>query len=126
MTGQAACGPNADDQYCARYWELSAEVGRLRSECDYPELAADRDRLRELLDEVGTLAANAPEDDAFAVCEDIAMRIAAIDVPDDGRHPDGCRCQFCLEDIRDAERDDVSVDIGSPEDGDLDDCEPTL
>lgn len=78
------CGPNADDRYCARYWELSAEV----------------DRLRELLDEVGTLAANAPEDDAFAVCEDIAMRIAAIDVPDDGRHPDGCACQFCQEDER--------------------------
>lgn len=43
------------------------------------ELAA----LRELLDEIGTLAANAPEDgDAFGVCEQIAMRIAAVDVPD--------------------------------------------
>jgi hypothetical protein len=24
------CGPNADDRYCERYWELSAEVDRLR------------------------------------------------------------------------------------------------
>ena len=84
--------------------------------------AAEIMRLRELLDEIGTLAANAPEDDAFAVCEDIAMRIAAADVPDDGRHPDGCPCQFCREDEREererqdrqdrdeddrAERDDV-------------------
>lgn len=125
--GLLRCGPNGDDMYCPRYWELSAEVKRLRSQCDdYPELAADRDRLRQLLDEVGVLAANAPEDDAFAVCEDIAMRIAGIDAPDDGRHPDGCACQFCREDIREALADDVTVDVGSPEDGDYDDCEPAL
>ena len=119
------CGPNADDRYCERYWELSAERDRLRSECDdYPELTADRDRLRELLDEIGTLAANAPEDDAFAVCEDIAMRIAAHGVPDDGRHPDECPCQFCREDERE-ERDreelddDIDNTIPDTERGDL-------
>lgn len=46
----------------------------------------------------------------------------------DGRHPDGCTCQFCREDEADerARDDNDSVDIGSPEDGDYDDCEPTL
>ena len=44
-----------------------------------PEPAA----LRELLDEIGTMAANAPEDgDSFGLLETIAMRIAAVDVPD--------------------------------------------
>ncbi len=43
----------------------------------------ERDRYRELLDEVGVMAANAPEDgDSFGVLEQIAMRIAAVDVPD--------------------------------------------
>lgn len=54
---------------------------------DWPAILADvtqqRDDLRELLDQVGVLAANAPEDDgSFAVCEQIAMRIAAAGVPD--------------------------------------------
>jgi hypothetical protein len=41
------------------------------------------DHLRDLLDEIGTLAANAPEDgDSFGVLEEIAMQIAAVDVPD--------------------------------------------
>lgn len=70
------------------------------NEPNLAQVAAERDRLRVLLDEIGVLAANAPEDDAFSVCEDIAMRIAAADVPDDGRHPDGCTCQFCQEDER--------------------------
>jgi hypothetical protein len=44
-----------------------------------PELAD----LRDLLDEIGVMAANAPEDgDSFGVLEQIAMRIAAADVPD--------------------------------------------
>jgi len=44
------------------------------------------DERRELLDEIGTLAANAPEDgDSFAVLEDIAMRIAAHGVPEEGK-----------------------------------------
>ena len=125
VTAVLPCGPNADDRYCDRYWELSAEVDRLRSQCDdYPELTADRDRLRELLDEIGTLAANAPEDDAFAVCEDIAMRIAATGVPGDGRHPDGCTCQFCREgerEERDREEldDDTDNTIPDTERGDL-------
>ena len=48
---------------------------------------------------------------------------------DDGRHPDDCPCQFCDEDRREAaaqDDEDASADIGSPEDGDYDDCEPTL
>jgi hypothetical protein len=52
------------------------------------ELAA----LRELLNEIGVMAANAPEDgDSFGVLEQIAMRIAAVDVPDStplGEWPD--------------------------------------
>lgn len=43
------------------------------------EIIAERDRLRELLDEIGVMAANAPEDgDSFGVLEEIAMRIAAF------------------------------------------------
>lgn len=77
---------------------------------------------RELLGEIGVLAANAPEDgDSFGLLEEIAMRIAAMDVEDDGRHPDGCTCQFCREDEReerqraDREDDDSMADI-IPED----------
>lgn len=108
------CGPNADDRYCARYWEMSAEVDRLRAQCDdYPELVADRDRLRAELDDIGTICANAPEDgDSFGLLEELAMRIAAfgtVDEPDDGRHPDGCACQFCREDERE-ERDREELD----------------
>jgi len=45
-------------------------------------LEAEIARLRELLDEIGVMAANAPEDeDSFGVCEQIAMRVAAVDVP---------------------------------------------
>lgn len=75
---------------------------RLRLERDQArgQLAA----LRELLDEIGVMAANAPEDgDSFGLLEELAMRIAAfgtVDEPDDGRHPDGCACQFCREDER--------------------------
>lgn len=51
-----------------------------------PELTkvrAELDTLRELLDEIGVMAANAPEDgDSFGLLEQIAMRIAAVDVPD--------------------------------------------
>lgn len=41
------------------------------------------DALRGLLDEIGVMAANAPEDgDSFGLLEQIAWRIAAVDVPD--------------------------------------------
>jgi hypothetical protein len=44
---------------------------------------AEREKLRELLDEIGVMAANAPEDgDSFGVLEEITMRIAAVDLPD--------------------------------------------
>jgi hypothetical protein len=50
-----------------------------------PELAA----LRELLDEIGVMAANAPEDgDSFGLLEEIAMRIAAAGVPDEWPDPE--------------------------------------
>lgn len=44
--------------------------------------AAETQRLHELLDEIGVMAANAPEEgDSFGVLEQIAMRIATADVP---------------------------------------------
>lgn len=65
-------GPDADPETLAA---ARQEAGVLND-----RLAA----LRELLDEVGVLAANAPEDGdgAFTACEEIAMRIAAADVPE--------------------------------------------
>jgi hypothetical protein len=46
--------------------------------------APEADRYRGLLDEIGTIAANAPEDgDSFAVLERIAMMVAAVDVPEE-------------------------------------------
>ena len=45
---------------------------------------AEHRQLRELVDEIGVMAANAPEDgDSFAVCEEIAMRIAAHGIPEE-------------------------------------------
>jgi len=44
---------------------------------------AEADKYRELLDEIGVMAANAPEEgDSFGLLEEIAMMIAAADVPD--------------------------------------------
>jgi alkanesulfonate monooxygenase SsuD/methylene tetrahydromethanopterin reductase-like flavin-dependent oxidoreductase (luciferase family) len=46
----------------------------------FMQATEERDRLRELLDEIGVMAANAPEDgDSFELLEEIAMRIAAHD-----------------------------------------------
>lgn len=57
----------------------AAAIARLNQ----PAVTAERDELRELLDEIGVLAANAPEDgDSFGLLEVIAMRIAAIGVPE--------------------------------------------
>ena len=62
----------------ARVSEAVADRERERDEAR-TRLAA----LRELLDEIGVMAANAPEDgDSFGVLEEITMRIAAADVPD--------------------------------------------
>lgn len=59
-------------------------AARLRAaDQSWTKVAAERDRLRELLDEIGVMAANAPEDgDSFGLLETIAMRIAAASVPD--------------------------------------------
>lgn len=69
------CGESADARYCETFWTQHAEIEELRT-----QLAADMDeieRLRELLDEIGVMAANAPEDgDSFGLLEEIAMRIA--------------------------------------------------
>jgi hypothetical protein len=61
------------------------------------------DALRELLDEIGVMAANAPEDgDSFGLLEEITMLIVAAGVPDStapGTCPD-CgqrRGPYCTE-----------------------------
>ncbi len=52
---------------------------------------------------------------------------------DNGRHPDGCTCQFCQEDEREErarmdrqDQDDEDPLFMNREDGDWDNCEPTL
>jgi hypothetical protein len=62
-----------------RDWWAAAATAAI----DTTGLEDERDKYRELLDEIGVIAANAPEDgDSFGLLEQIAMRIAAIDVPD--------------------------------------------
>ena len=61
--------------------DYAARVNAANRSC--AKVAAERNDLRDLLDEVGTLAANAPEDgDSFGLLEEIAMRIGAADVPE--------------------------------------------
>ena len=46
-------------------------------------MAAERGNLRGLLDDIGVLAANAPEDgDSFSVLEEIVMRVASAGIPE--------------------------------------------
>jgi len=67
---------NAIGNHERRSWEAAAQAVAAPLE---RELAA----LRELLDEIGVMAANAPEDgDSYGLLEEIAMRIAAAGVPD--------------------------------------------
>ena len=77
-------GMRADEEAGAQAaisWQRAEDVNPTAEDYDH---AAEILRLRELLDEIGTLAANAPEDgDSFGLLEEIAMRIAAADVPDD-------------------------------------------
>jgi septal ring factor EnvC (AmiA/AmiB activator) len=81
------------DLYRAEIARITAQRDEARADRDdyavrlkaadqsWTRLAAERDRLRELLDEIGVTAANAPEDgDSFGLLEEIAMRIAAADV----------------------------------------------
>jgi hypothetical protein len=92
--------PNATDAKVARLWKSASEGDRQfwaqvvterredRAELENQVARGDRlegqnEDLRSLLDGVGVMAANAPEDgDSFGVLEQIAMRIAAVDVPD--------------------------------------------
>lgn len=63
---------------------VPAEPGLAGVQAELREAGAENMRLRALLDEIGVTAANAPEDgDSFGLLEEIAMRIAAADVPDD-------------------------------------------
>jgi hypothetical protein len=67
--------PGADlDAYEADIASLTDQRNRVSETAEH---------LRELLDEIGVMAANAPEDgDSFGVLEEIAMRIGAADMPD--------------------------------------------
>jgi hypothetical protein len=61
-------------------WEAAAQAVL---DAQQRQPAPGADRYRGLLDEIGVMAANAPEDgDSFAVLERIAMMAAAADVPD--------------------------------------------
>lgn len=73
-SGELAEAKADRDDYAARL--KAADQGWTR-------LSVERDRLREALEDIGVLAANAPEDgDSFGVLEEIAMRVAAVGVPD--------------------------------------------
>lgn len=67
--------------YEADIASLTDQRNRVSDTAD--QFRAQAARYRDLLDEIGTLAANAPEDgDSFAVLEQIAMMVAAVDVQD--------------------------------------------
>lgn len=52
--------------------------------CNRPQPAPELAALRELLGEIGTMAANAPEDgDSFGLLEEIAMMAAGFGVPEE-------------------------------------------
>jgi hypothetical protein len=89
--GPAAATPYLDalsDALTRKVSEAEAErddyAARLKAaDQSWTQVATERDGLRELLDDIGTLAANAPEDgDCLAVLEDITMRIAAHGIPE--------------------------------------------
>lgn len=82
------------DLYRAEITRITAQRDEARADRDdyaarlkavdqsWSKLAMERDKLRELLDEIGVMAANAPVDgDSFGLLEEIAMRIASGDVP---------------------------------------------
>jgi hypothetical protein len=72
-TDSSSAVPEIDEQHRPA-WEAAAQAVLKTGVCPHGDL-------RELLDEIGVMAANAPEDgDSFAVLMEIAMRIAAHDV----------------------------------------------
>jgi hypothetical protein len=103
--GQPACGPNGDDQYCPRYWELSAERDAL---------AEENTRLRmligELLDSTGLDDAERAEWLDRNRLSESAVYPDGDEGEDDGRHPGECPCQFCEEDRREAMAQDDADD----------------
>jgi len=84
-------GPDPQPAPRATAWRLLDEAradrddyaARLRAaDQSWTRLSLERDSLRDLLDEIGVLAANASEDgDPHGLLEEIAMRIAAHGVP---------------------------------------------
>jgi len=80
---------DAADAYAASEVRAAAEIGIAVKNRELAVLDAQLAAARELLGEVGVMAANAPEDgDSFAVCEEIAMRVAAAGVPEADAAPD--------------------------------------
>ncbi len=64
-------------------WEAIAQAA-IDASAYVSQLEHDTAASAQLLDEIGVLAANAPEDgDSFAVLEEITMRIAAHGIPDE-------------------------------------------
>jgi hypothetical protein len=75
-TDSSSAVPEIDEQHRPA-WEAAAQAVLKTGVCPHGDL-------RELLDEIGVMAANAPEDgDSFGLLEEIAMRIAAVGIPDD-------------------------------------------
>lgn len=85
--GHVACD-TAIGSLRAELEALRAELADVRERAEFYESERDSWRAtaegqRTLLDEIGVMAANAPEDgDLFGLLEEIAMRIAADGVPD--------------------------------------------
>lgn len=89
MTAGAPEQPDDDafwawmDAYVDEPHNASYEVPDMQRAYEAGQAASELAALRELLDEIGVMAANAPEDgDSFGLLEEIAMRVAAAGVPD--------------------------------------------
>jgi hypothetical protein len=90
-----------------RDWWAAAAAAAI----DATGLEDERDELRKLLDEIGVTAANAPEDgDSFGLLEQIAMRIAAVGVPDStpiDEWPDSARDALDAQTLHDSPGEDL-------------------
>jgi hypothetical protein len=88
-------------------WQTGAQAVLKAGTCPHGDLTAERDELRELLDDIGVTAANAPEDgDSFGLLEQIAMRIAAADVPIE-EWPDSARDALDAQTLHDSPGEDL-------------------
>jgi hypothetical protein len=101
------------DAYVDEPHNASYEVPDMQRAYEAGQAAGEVAALRELLDEIGVMAANAPEDgDSFGLLEEIAMRIAAADVPDSA--PPGQPVSPVTVTVTRAPRDMVRVDATWP------------